>query len=81
MGASSLDVVEFRKGEWNMLWRHGILEGGFAHDAAKNFGANGVPTLILHDPDGKIVATGNALRGEELMETLAGHFHKSKIGS
>lgn len=61
------DLLAFRE-KWPMPWSHvlasdeqGILEA---------FEITAYPTTLLVDPDGKIVAKDESLRGEKLRETL-----------
>lgn len=68
------DVIDYRTGEFRMPWLHAFLDGGFQSDVAKRYEVVGIPKPILIGPDGRILATENALRGEKLEETLAGIF-------
>ena len=63
------DIARFRK-KWPMPWAHAYLEKGFGNPIVKMFEVNGIPTPILVGPDGTIVATAPATRGEQLMATL-----------
>ncbi len=64
------DVERFRAGEWPMPWLHTFVKGGFRSELAKNFEVRGIPKPVLVGPDGKIVASGIQLRGENLAKTL-----------
>lgn len=64
------DVTKFRGKKWTMPWLHSFIDGGFRSDAAKAFEVAGIPKPILVGPDGQILATAEALRGEKLEETL-----------
>lgn len=66
------DAVAFRKKPGSpMPWKNAYLEGTFKHPVAQAWGVSGIPKPVLIGPDGKIVAEGNSLRGEELEKTLA----------
>ena len=64
------DVEKYRKGEWPMPWLHTFVDGGFRSDLAKAFEVRGIPKPVLVGPDGRIVAVGIQLRGENLDKTL-----------
>ena len=65
------DIVPFRAEQWSMPWRHAFVEGGFQNPLAKDFDVSGIPKPILVDPEGKIVALGEQLMGDDLEGTLA----------
>ncbi|TMQ68480.1 MAG: TlpA family protein disulfide reductase [Candidatus Eisenbacteria bacterium] len=65
------DVTKFRGGKWPMPWLHAFASQGFSGVEAKRFGVLGIPRPILVDPEGKIVAMENDLRGDRLEPTLA----------
>lgn len=71
---SPVEVIEYRKGEWKMPWRHAFLKDGDENEIAKKFGVQGTPTPILVDADGKIIATTNKVRRENLVKTLDAYF-------
>jgi thiol-disulfide isomerase/thioredoxin len=54
-----------------MPWKHAFLEGGFQNPLSEAYGVKGIPKPLLIGPDGKIVASGNELRGANLEKTLA----------
>ncbi|HEY3271669.1 MAG TPA: TlpA disulfide reductase family protein, partial [Geothrix sp.] len=54
-----------------MPWKHAFIEGGFQNPVAIAYGVKGIPKPLLIGPDGKIVASGAQLRGEQLEKTLA----------
>ncbi len=65
------DVAPYRKdAAHSMPWNHAFVEGGFQSPLAVAFGVRGIPKPVLVGPDGKILATGNDLRGEDLEKTL-----------
>jgi len=66
----SEDVDQFRREKWPMPWLHSFVQGGFSSELAGLFEVDGIPKPILIDPDGKIVAMGSELRGDELDKTL-----------
>jgi thiol-disulfide isomerase/thioredoxin len=53
-----------------MPWKHAFLEGGFQNPLSEAYGVKGIPKPLLIGPDGKIVASGNDLRGPKLEQTL-----------
>jgi thiol-disulfide isomerase/thioredoxin len=53
-----------------MPWKHAFLEGGFLNPLSEAYGVKGIPKPLLIGPDGKIVASGAALRGPNLEKTL-----------
>ena len=53
-----------------MPWKHTFIEGGFNSPVATAYGVKGIPKPLLIGPDGKIVASGGQLRGENLEKTL-----------
>ena len=64
-------IAPFRKqAATPMPWKHTFLEGGFQHPLSQAYGVKGIPKPLLIGPDGKIVANGNQLKGEELEKTL-----------
>ncbi|NQW30955.1 MAG: redoxin domain-containing protein [Ignavibacteria bacterium] len=73
----SIDKIDpFRKKKFSMPWLHTYTDGVFGSPAAKLFETNGIPKPILIDPNGKIIAISNGLRGEDLEETLAKYVKK-----
>jgi thiol-disulfide isomerase/thioredoxin len=56
-----------------MPWKHAFIEGGFQNPISDAYGVKGIPKPLLIGPDGKIVASGGQLRGENLEKTLE-HF-------
>lgn len=54
-----------------MPWKHAFIEGGFQNPLSEAYGVKGIPKPLLIGPDGKIVASGADLRGENLAKTLA----------
>lgn len=53
-----------------MPWKHAFIEGGFKSPLADAYGVMGIPKALLIGPDGKILAGGAQLRGENLEKTL-----------
>ena len=53
-----------------MPWKHAFIEGGFQNPLSEAYGVKGIPKPLLIGPDGKIVASGGQLRGENLERTL-----------
>jgi thiol-disulfide isomerase/thioredoxin len=64
-------VKEFRKGKWKMPWLNSFAVGGYQNETVKRFEISGIPKPILVDRAGRIIATGNDLRGANLRHTLA----------
>ena len=64
------DVAKFRKERWPMPWHHAYVRNGFFSDLAKRFEVVGIPKVVLVAPGGTILATGEDLRGEELVKTV-----------
>ncbi len=72
LDTSKRTVEQFRLKRWAMPWRHSLVPGGYNSAPARKFELAGVPTLILVNDEGYIVAKGSTLRGAELEKTLAG---------
>lgn len=64
------DIANFREKKWKMPWLHSFIEKSFQSELAKNFEVFGIPKPLLIDPEGKIIAIDDKLRGEELDKTL-----------
>jgi len=64
------NVIKFRKNKWKMPWFNSLIEKGFDNDIVKQFDIIGVPSPILVDKTGKIVALNEDLRGVNLEKTL-----------
>ncbi len=63
------DVRNFRRTAWTMPWLHAHV-GRVDHDALlEGFGLLGLGSLLL-DAEGRIIASGDALRGDALLPTL-----------
>jgi thiol-disulfide isomerase/thioredoxin len=61
----------FRKEKYPMPWTNGYAgDGMFDSPAARAFGTVGFPTIVLVNPEGKIVSMDVELRGERLPKTL-----------
>jgi len=54
-----------------MPWNHAFLEGGWKSPVCDAWGVKSIPKPVLLGPDGRIVASGGDLRGENLEKTLA----------
>lgn len=64
-------IAPFRKqAATPMPWKHAFVEGGFKSPLADAYGVMGIPKALLIGPDGKILAGGAQLRGEQLEKTL-----------
>ena len=68
------DVTEFRQGEWKMPWKHAFLQNG-EHPIIESYDVVGYPTAYLIDENGKVLATGDKVRGEQLEQTLASYYN------
>ena len=53
-----------------MPWRHAFLEGGWKSPVCEAYGVKSIPKAVLLGPDGRIVAAGADLRGDNLELTL-----------
>lgn len=69
--ATTDDIAKFRDKRFKMPWLHAFAEGNFNSALAQTFEVAGIPKPVLVDPNGKIVAMQEELRGEKLHETLA----------
>jgi thiol-disulfide isomerase/thioredoxin len=65
------NVDAYRQGRWKLPWKQAVLTAGTADPVARAYEVVGIPHLVLIGPDGIIVTTGDALRGEQLDATLA----------
>lgn len=54
-----------------MPWKHAFLEGAWTNPVTEAFGVKSIPKPVLVGPDGRIVANGGDLRGDNLQLTLA----------
>lgn len=65
------DIAKYRAKEWKMPWNHVFLDGGFNNELAKDYEVSAIPKPVLIDGNtGKVLATTNELRGEQLEKTL-----------
>ncbi|HQT92014.1 MAG TPA: TlpA disulfide reductase family protein, partial [Candidatus Kryptobacter bacterium] len=71
LDASPQDVVTFRDRKWPMPWLQAFGGGAWNSKMVRDFDVNSIPNSILVDPDGKVVAVGSELRGDNLETTLA----------
>jgi thiol-disulfide isomerase/thioredoxin len=68
----SVEAVDrIRQGEWPMPWLHAWSGAGLNTVPLKAMGVIGLPTAVLVDSAGKIVAVDDGLRGAALERTLA----------
>ncbi len=70
LDVKSQNITLFRRNKWPMPWLHAFIEGGSKNPIAKTFEVDGLPRLILVDPQGMIVALDDELRGPRLDVTL-----------
>lgn len=69
--ASPDKVVEHRKkGKYPMPWNHGFVQDGFESKLGQTFEVAGIPSVVLVDDKGTIVATSSELRAASLETTL-----------
>jgi thiol-disulfide isomerase/thioredoxin len=72
------DIAPFRQKPGSpMPWKHAFVDGGFESPLAKAYAVHGIPRPILIGPDGKILAAGDELRGDDLLATLEKHLGKA----
>ncbi|MBI1751227.1 MAG: TlpA family protein disulfide reductase [Acidobacteria bacterium] len=65
------DIAAFRKDPQHLMpWHHAFPQGELAKTLNAAFQVRGIPHVLLIGPDGKILATTEALRGEALEQTL-----------
>jgi thiol-disulfide isomerase/thioredoxin len=69
--ASVADVAMLRLGKWPMPWLNAWSGAGLDTAPLKAMGVMGLPTAILVDSTGNIVAVDEGLRGAALERTLA----------
>lgn len=72
-------VEKFRKEKYEMPWLHAFLEKGIGNEIAKRFGIDGIPKVVLVSDKGKILATDNEVRGENLRNTLLKYLDSSSV--
>ena len=65
-------VDKLRIGKWPMPWLHAWSGAGLDTAPLKAMGVLGLPTAVLVDSTGTIVAVNTGLRGDALERTLAG---------
>jgi thiol-disulfide isomerase/thioredoxin len=64
-------VTRYRaQGAAPMPWKHAFLEAGWQSPESLAYGVKSIPKPVLVGPDGRIVANGGDLRGDNLMKTL-----------
>ncbi len=73
-------IQPFRDEKWAMPWLHAFVEEGMDSELAKELEVFGIPYPVLVDPEGKIVATDEKLRGDAILDTLAEHLGNDASG-
>lgn len=71
------DVAKFRKDKWAMPWMHVFFGRGnncLYPKMKEEFGLKFIPSPFLVDKNGNILAMGDDLRGEKLIETVGKYF-------
>ena len=68
---SVAQVQRFRTRRHPMPWLHALVERGFGDYISDMFEVLNIPRQILLDPEGRIVAQDDELRGERLESTVA----------
>lgn len=63
-------VRRFRAKHHPMPWLHAMVERGFGDYVSEVFGVQNIPRQILLDPEGRIIAEDDELRGSRLEPTL-----------
>ena len=71
-------IDSFRKKRWEMPWMHSMLTNGLKDPFAVNFEVTDIPTQILVDEDGVILADPADIAKEGLQEILNGYFKSHK---
>ncbi|NQZ07579.1 MAG: redoxin domain-containing protein [Algicola sp.] len=71
------EVTTFRQGKWKMPWKHAFLNDG-EHPMVKDYFVFGYPAAFLIDENGKVLATGEKVRGDKLQKTLAEYYESQK---
>jgi thiol-disulfide isomerase/thioredoxin len=66
------DIDKLRRGKWPMPWLHTWAGAGLDTAPLKAMGVIGLPTAVLVDSAGVIIAVDVGLRGQALEKTLAG---------
>lgn len=78
LDSSSQDVAKFQLDNRRMPWLNAFISDGFGSKICKDFEVYSVPKLILVDPEGKVVAIGWDLRGDNLEKTLMKYLGKRR---
>ncbi len=80
--AVSLDYQKY-KNNWlkaikqdKLPWHHVSVLKGWKDPAVETYNIRGIPSPFLLDPEGKIIAKGDSLREEKLIQTLEKIFNK-----
>jgi thiol-disulfide isomerase/thioredoxin len=69
-------VDSFRKGKWTMPWKNSLLNETQIDIAKEQFNINGIPSAVLIDPTGKVIAQDRQIRGENLHRLLESLLNK-----
>lgn len=68
------DLTKFREGKWKLPWFNVFEKYSDESATVKNFELVSIPKPVLIDAEGKIIATGMDIRGENLDNTLSKYF-------
>ena len=69
-------VEKFQRERHAMPWQNAMATGGFSGEIAKDFELTGLPSPILVDRSGTIIAIGMDARGRRLLTTLQRQLHE-----
>jgi thiol-disulfide isomerase/thioredoxin len=68
---AAADVTRFRQQAGTpMPWKHAFVPSGFDNAVAEAYGVKSIPKPVLVGPDGRILLSGDGLRGEGLLPAL-----------
>lgn len=70
MDLAKESILLFRREKWPMPWMHTFVAAGSESELARSFEVMTIPKPILVNTEGRIIATGEMLRGERLLSTL-----------
>lgn len=68
--SSYTDAINFQAGQWKMPWLNGYIGKKRDNEVLKAFNAYDIPKAYLVNPEGRIIAVGESVIGDELGTTL-----------